>query len=209
MARRVRGSNPRWCHPDVGLASRPIPALATLQRADEGIRTLDSRLDRAGALMTRLSYASMRTRNRIRTCTVRALNALPPTSLGHPGMLWTDPESNRAREACKATLHTSAQPKASGRARTASCRLRGGCTTCRAALAWSRRRGSNPLPPVYKTGAPTCGASPQGASPARRFTGTVPSAGFEPALARLSTRCLSLLGYEDRRSQPRIRTSVS
>jgi hypothetical protein len=31
---------------------------------------------------------------------------------------WTDPGSNRAREACKATLHTSAPPRASGRTRT-------------------------------------------------------------------------------------------
>jgi hypothetical protein len=75
----------------------------------------------------------MRTRSATRTHTVRALNAVPPT-VGLPGhvagraptsrswknrrhylavgqTVWTDPESNRAREACKATLHTSAQPR--------------------------------------------------------------------------------------------------
>ena len=38
--------------------------------------------------------------------------------------------------------------------------LRDGCTDHRAALAWSRRSGSNRLPPGYRPGAPTRGASP-------------------------------------------------
>lgn len=47
--RKVQGSNLRRCHPGDGLAGRPITTLATFHCgpgcADEGTRTLDTRLD--------------------------------------------------------------------------------------------------------------------------------------------------------------------
>lgn len=69
--RRVRGSNPRRCHPGRGLASRPIPALATLQRDDD-----------------------VRTWSRSRTCNTPGLSRWP-LPIGLPRRAWSRPDSNR------------------------------------------------------------------------------------------------------------------
>lgn len=101
----------------------------------------------------------MRTRDTIRTCTVLVLSQPPPT-VGLPGHEWSVGESNPADPACKARLHTSAHPSepVTRIERAPSC-VRSRRTTFSASPAWSRRPGSNRLPPGYKPGAPPRGAS--------------------------------------------------
>ena len=87
---------------------------------------------------------------------------------------------------------------ASGRPRTGSARVRDGCTSSRAALAWcaSRRRDSNPLPPGYRPGAPTRGASPA-------WSSVVPSARLERAHDQdLGLTPLPGLGHEGGAGDP-------
>lgn len=87
-------------------------------------------LSRAAPSATRppLHGACMRTRRGIRTPNLSTLNRAP-LPVGLPGREWSDAGSNRAREACKATLCTSTHPMAEpavGLEPTAS-RLQGGC----------------------------------------------------------------------------------
>jgi hypothetical protein len=101
-ARRVRESNPRRAiRPVDGVASRSLPARPTLlkrrRRARQAIAVALSYVDVRGpgrirtdnlrcakALLYQLELPAqdrlLRTRNRIRTCTARALNAVPPAS---------------------------------------------------------------------------------------------------------------------------------
>jgi hypothetical protein len=98
-ARRVRGSNPRRCHPGSGLASRPIPALATLQRGlpghggEEGARTPCLRF--AGAALYQLSYIPMEPTGRLERPPPGYESGAPPVVLRGLGEPTAGPDSNR------------------------------------------------------------------------------------------------------------------
>ena len=108
---------PAGRHPGNGLAGRPITSLAALHRGHDGTRTRGLRLDRAAS-------TPAAPRDHERAYPERDSNPQHPrsgrgaSSSWTTRAWWTDPGSNRAREACKATLHTSAPPRASGRTRT-------------------------------------------------------------------------------------------
>ena len=118
---------PAGRHPGNGLAGRPITSLAALHRGHDGTRTRGLRLDRAAS-------TPAAPRDHERAYPERDSNPQHPrsgrgaSSSWTTRAWWTDPGSNRAREACKATLHTSAPPK-------------------------SQRSDSNRLSPRYEGGA--------------------------------------------------------
>lgn len=118
----------------------------------DGARTRDLCLDKA--VLSQLSYGTMRTRDRSRTCNPPGLSRRP-LPVGLPGHSGQPRYHTCASAGCKAS-----PTRASGEDRTRSPALRMRCTTNRAALASGAGGGTRTHTlPGYRPGTPTLGAS--------------------------------------------------